>query len=126
MYSQNNHLNIQLKIWLLSLLSLIILIILVGGLTRLTDSGLIYNNLGIICRFFTSIKNEKWIDYFELYKKIPEYKEQNFNMSSMNSKLFFGGNGIHRQLGRLIGLVVFLPMIYFTLKYGSWILKNII
>ena len=56
--------------------------ILVGGLTRLTDSGLIYNRMGIIClALLPPLTNDKWIDYFELYKKIPEFREQNFNMT---------------------------------------------
>ncbi len=124
MYSQNNNLNIQLKIWMISLLLLIILIILIGGLTRLTDSGLSITTWELFVGLIPPLSEEKWIDYFNLYKTIPEYSEQNFNMTLNEFKIIFWWEWGHRQLGRLIGLVVFLPMIYFTLKNGIWILKK--
>ena len=124
MYSQNNHLNIQLKIWMITLLLLIILIILVGGLTRLTDSGLSITTWELFVGLLPPLTDAKWIDYFNLYKQIPEYKEQNFNMSINEFKIIFWWEWGHRQLGRLIGLVVFLPMIYLTFKNGTWILKK--
>jgi cytochrome c oxidase assembly protein subunit 15 len=55
MYSENNNLNQQLKIWLFVLLSMIILIILIGGLTRLTDSGLSITTWELFVGFFTTI-----------------------------------------------------------------------
>ena len=124
MYSENNHLNYQLKVWLLSLLILIMLIILVGGLTRLTDSGLSITTWELFVGFFPPLSNDKWLDYFNLYKKIPEYKEQNFNMSLSEFKIIFWWEWGHRQLGRLIGLAVLLPLIYLTIKNGLWILKK--
>ena len=124
MYSQNIHLNKQLKIWLISLLSLITLIILVGGLTRLTDSGLSITTWELFIGLIPPLTDEKWINYFELYKKIPEYHEQNFDMTLNEFKIIFWWEWSHRQLGRLIGLVVLLPIIYFTIKNGKWILKE--
>ncbi len=124
MYSQNNHLNSQLKIWMISLLSLIILIILVGGLTRLTDSGLSITTWELFIGLLPPLTNEKWIEYFNLYKTIPEFKEQNFNMTLSEFKIIFWWEWAHRQLGRLIGVVVLFPLIYFTFKHGTWILKK--
>ena len=124
MYSQNNHLNLKLKFWMLSLLLSIILIILVGGLTRLTDSGLSITTWELFVGTIPPLSNEKWIDYFNLYKTIPEYNEQNFNMTLSEFKVIFWWEWAHRQLGRLIGLLVLLPMIYFTIKNGLWILKE--
>ena len=124
MYSQNNKINNQLKIWMISLMSMIILIILVGGLTRLTDSGLSITTWELFTGIFPPLSNENWIDYFNLYKNIPEYNEQNFNMTLSEFKVIFWWEWAHRQLGRLIGLLVLLPMIYFTIKNGSWILKE--
>ncbi len=124
MYSQNNHLNKQLKIWMISLLLLITIIIVVGGLTRLTDSGLSITTWELFVGLIPPLTNEKWIDYFNLYKSIPEYKEQNFNMTLQEFKIIFWWEWAHRQLGRLIGLVVFVPMIYFTIINGTWILKK--
>ena len=124
MYSANNHLNYQLKVWLLCLLILIILIIFVGGLTRLTDSGLSITTWELFVGFFPPVSNDKWLDYFNLYKKIPEYKQQNFDMSLNEFKIIFWWEWGHRQLGRLIGLTALLPMIYLTIKNGLWILKK--
>jgi len=124
MYSVNNNINHQLKIWLFVLLSLIILIILVGGLTRLTDSGLSITTWELFAGFLPPLTNDKWIDYFNLYKKIPEYNEQNFNMTLSEFKVIFWWEWGHRQLGRLIGLAVLLPLIYFTFKDGLWVLKK--
>jgi cytochrome c oxidase assembly protein subunit 15 len=124
MYSLNSNLNNHLKIWLLALLSLIILVILVGGLTRLTDSGLSITTWELFIGFVPPLTNEKWIDYFDLYKTIPEYNLQNFNMSLGEFKVIFWWEWVHRQLGRLIGLTVLLPLIYFTIKHGLWVLKK--
>ena len=124
MYSENNNLNQQLKIWLFVLLSLIILIILVGGLTRLTDSGLSITTWDLFVGFLPPLTNDRWIDYFNLYKTIPEFSEQNSNMTLGEFKVIFWWEWGHRQLGRLIGLTVLLPLIYFTFKNGLWVLKT--
>ena len=124
MYSVNNYINYQLRIWLLVLLSLIILIILVGGLTRLTDSGLSITTWELFAGFLPPLTNDKWIDYFNLYKMIPEYRDQNSDMTLEGFKVIFWWEWSHRQLARLIGLTVFLPLIYFTIKDGLWIIKK--
>ena len=124
MYSENNNLNQQLKIWLFALLSMIILIILIGGLTRLTDSGLSITTWELFAGLLPPLTNDKWKDYFELYKTIPEYSEQNSNMTLSEFKIIFWWEWGHRQLGRLIGLTVLIPLIYFTFKNGLWVLKK--
>ena len=124
MYSQNYSLNSKLKIWMITLLLMIMLIILVGGLTRLTDSGLSITTWELFVGTMPPLTNDKWIEYFDLYKTIPEYKEQNFNMTMNEFKIIFWWEWGHRQLGRLIGLTVLLPMIYFTIKNGFWILRE--
>ena len=124
MYSQNYSLNSQLKIWMITLLILIIFMILVGGLTRLTDSGLSITTWELFVGTLPPLTNAKWVEYFDLYKKIPEFNEQNFNMTLNEFKVIFWWEWAHRQLGRLIGLTVLLPIIYFSLKNGFWILKE--
>jgi len=103
---------------------MIVFIILVGGLTRLTDSGLSITTWELFIGLVPPLTNEKWIEYFNLYKAIPEYKEQNFNMTLKDFKIIFWWEWAHRQLGRLIGLSVLLPMVYFTIRNGFWILKE--
>ena len=124
MYSENSNLNLQLKIWLLSLIGLVILIILVGGLTRLTDSGLSITTWELFVGFVPPQTNDKWIDYFDLYKTIPEFSEQNYNMTLNEFKVIFWWEWGHRQLGRLIGLSVLIPLIFFSIKNGLWVLKK--
>ena len=124
MYSQNSNLNLQLKIWLLSLIGLVILIILIGGLTRLTDSGLSITTWELFVGLVPPLTNDKWIDYFDLYKTIPEFSEQNYNMTLNEFKVIFWWEWGHRQLGRLIGLSVLIPLVYFSIKNGLWVLKN--
>ena len=124
MYSQNNHLNYQLKIWLLTLIGMVILIILVGGLTRLTDSGLSITTWELFVGLVPPLTNDKWIDYFNLYKTIPEFNEQNYNMTLNEFKVIFWWEWGHRQLGRLIGLSVMMPLIFFSIKNGFWVLKT--
>ena len=124
MYSQNYYLNSKLKIWMITLLVMIVLIILVGGLTRLTDSGLSITSWELFIGTLPPLTNDKWIEYFDLYKTIPEYKEQNFNMTLNEFKIIFWWEWAHRQLGRLIGLTALLPMIFFTIKYGLGILRE--
>ncbi len=109
---------------MITLLVMIVLIILVGGLTRLTDSGLSITTWELFVGTLPPLNSDKWIEYFDFYKTIPEFKEQNFNMTLNEFKIIFWWEWAHRQLGRLIGLTVFLPMIYFTIKNGFWILRE--
>ena len=125
MYSQNYYLNSQLKIWMIALLLMIVLIILVGGLTRLTDSGLSITTWELFIGSLPPLTNEKWIDYFNLYKTIPEYKEQNFNMTLSEFKVIFWWEWAHRFLGRLIGLGYLIPLIYFSFKIKITKLLNL-
>ena len=118
MYSQNYSLNSQLKIWMITLLLMIMLIILVGGLTRLTDSGLSITTWELFVGTLPPLTSDKWIEYFDLYKTIPEFKEQNFNMTLNEFKIIFWWEWAHRFLGRIIGILFLIPLIAFTIKEG--------
>ena len=74
MYSQNYSLNSQLKIWMITLLLMIVLIILVGGLTRLTNSGLSITEWELFTGIIPPLNENAWNNYFNLYKNIPQYK----------------------------------------------------
>ena len=90
--------------------------IIVGGLTRLTDSGLSITKWQLFSGFFPPMNHDEWILYFDLYKKIPEYKLQNFNMTLQEFKIIFWWEWGHRFLGRLIGIMFLVPLIYFSFK----------
>ena len=81
MYTINLKINKLLSIWLISMFFIIALMIVVGGLTRLTDSGLSITEWQLFSGILPPLNNDQWIMYFNLYKEIPEFKLQNFNMT---------------------------------------------
>jgi cytochrome c oxidase assembly protein subunit 15 len=92
--------------------------IVVGGLTRLTDSGLSITQWQLFSGVLPPLNIDQWNHYFSLYKKIPEYKLQNYSMSLDEFKVIFWWEFIHRLLGRLIGVLFLIPLIFFTIKIG--------
>jgi len=92
--------------------------IVVGGLTRLTDSGLSITEWRLFSGIIPPINANQWSEYFDLYKKIPEYKLQNFSMTLEEFKVIFWWEFAHRFLGRLIGVFFLVPLIFFSLKIG--------
>ena len=78
MYIENIKLKNYISFWLASMFWIISIMIIVGGLTRLTDSGLSITEWQLFSGFLPPLSNEDWIKYFELYKKIPEFTEQNY------------------------------------------------
>ncbi len=116
MYTTNTKINNQLSIWLISMFWIISIMIVVGGLTRLTDSGLSITKWQLFSGFFPPLNHEDWLLYFDLYKKIPEFKLQNYNMSLQEFKIIFWWEWAHRFLGRLIGISFLIPLIYFSTK----------
>jgi len=118
MYLNDKNSEKYLYYWLLTMFVLVSSIIIVGGLTRLTDSGLSITEWELFKGFLPPLSFSEWVYYFDLYKKIPEYKLQNFNMSLNEFKIIFWWEWFHRFLGRLIGLFFLIPLLYFTLKIG--------
>jgi cytochrome c oxidase assembly protein subunit 15 len=90
--------------------------IIVGGLTRLTDSGLSITKWQLFSGFLPPLNQNEWILYFDLYKQIPEFKLQNYNMTIKEFKVIFWWEWAHRLLGRLIGLSFLIPLIYFSFR----------
>ena len=116
MYTVNTKINNQLSIWLISMFWIISIMIVIGGLTRLTDSGLSITKWQLLSGFLPPLSQNEWITYFNLYKEIPEFKLQNFNMSLEEFKIIFWWEWAHRFFGRLIGICFLLPLIYFSFK----------
>ena len=96
--------NSYITYWLLLITVLVGLMIVVGGLTRLTDSGLSITRWDIISGILPPLSLNDWEKAFSLYKEIPEYKLQNYSMTLNEFKIIFWWEWIHRFLGRLIGL----------------------
>jgi len=116
MYTTNLRIKNQLSLWLISMFWIISVMIIVGGLTRLTDSGLSITEWELFSGFFPPLNDDEWLIYFNLYKKIPEFQLQNFDMNMQEFKIIFWWEWAHRFLGRLIGIGFLLPLIYFSFK----------
>ena len=114
----NKSIENLLSFWLIIIFVLVSSIIVVGGLTRLTDSGLSITEWELFKGFLPPFSNSEWVTYFNLYKEIPEYKLQNFNMSLDEFKVIFWWEWAHRFLGRIIGLFFLIPLIYFIFRLG--------
>ena len=102
--------------WLFLSLILIFLIIIVGGLTRLTNSGLSITEWELFKGILPPLNDLSWKSYFAEYKKIPQYKLLNNNMSLDEFKVIFYWEYFHRVLARLVGLFFLIPLIYFYLS----------
>ena len=117
--------NIYISSWLLLITFFIALMIIVGGLTRLTDSGLSITKWQLFSGFLPPLNNDDWENYFNLYKETSEFKVQNYAMTMYEFKIIFWWEWAHRFLGRLVGISFLLPLIYFTTKLGFKSLKRL-
>ena len=124
MYIENKQLKNYVSFWLASMFLIISIMIIVGGLTRLTDSGLSITEWQLFSGFLPPINESQWFLYFELYKKIPEFQLQNYAMTLSEFKIIFWWEWIHRFLGRLIGISFLVPLIYFSFKISFKKLKE--
>ena len=125
MYIENNVTKNQLSFWLGFMFWIISLMIVVGGLTRLTDSGLSITKWELFSGFLPPLNDQMWNNYFDQYKQIPEFKLQNYSMTLGEFKVIFWWEWIHRFLGRLIGILFLLPLIFFTYKLNFKKLINL-
>ena len=116
MYIENSILKKYITYWLAAMFWFVSIMIVVGGLTRLTDSGLSITQWQLFSGILPPFNNDQWNKYFELYKEIPEYKLQNYLMTISEFKVIFWWEFIHRLLGRLIRVLLFIPLVYFTFK----------
>ena len=116
MYTKNIRLRKKISDWLIIMFFIISIMIIIGGLTRLTDSGLSITQWQLFSGFLPPLNESDWENYFSLYKLIPEYKLQNFSMTLDEFKVIFWWEWIHRFLGRLIGLSILIPLIFFSFK----------
>ncbi|MEE4118257.1 MAG: heme A synthase [Paracoccaceae bacterium] len=94
-----------IRVWLMVLFALVVVMIAVGGLTRLTDSGLSITEWAPVSGAIPPMNAEDWQQEFDAYRQIPEYQLQNRGMSLAEFKVIYWWEWGHRQLGRFIGLV---------------------
>ncbi len=101
------------KWWLISVGALIAVMVLVGGATRLTESGLSIVEWKPVTGALPPLNDAQWAQAFEGYKAIPQYRELNAGMSLSEFKTIFWWEWSHRLLGRVIGAVYLLPFLFF-------------
>ena len=117
MFVNSDHYIKYLKLWLITLFLLIILMIGVGGLTRLTDSGLSITAWELFSGILPPLNINEWNFYFSEYKKIPEYQNINYGMTLDEFKIIFYWEYAHRLLARLVGLFSLIPLLIFSLIF---------
>src|SRR5215217_9724409 len=99
--------------WLVSIAALIALMVLVGGATRLTESGLSIVEWKPVAGVLPPFNQEQWTEAFQAYQQIPQYRELNAGMTLAEFKTIFWWEWTHRLLGRVIGVAYLLPFLWF-------------
>ena len=100
--------------WLWAVALLVIIVVGVGGITRLTESGLSITEWRPVSGVLPPLSEAGWIAEFEKYKQIPEYKEINLGMTLAGFKAIFFWEWLHRILGRLVGMALVVPLVWYA------------
>ena len=102
--------------WLLACCAMLFAMVVVGGVTRLTHSGLSIVEWQPIVGAIPPLNDAEWQDAFAKYRQTPEFRLRNFDMDVAGFKSIFWWEYVHRLLGRLIGAVFFVPLVVFALR----------
>lgn len=116
------------RLWLSVVAALVVAMILVGGATRLTDSGLSITEWQLITGFIPPLSKADWADVFAKYQLIPEYQLVNKGMSLSEFKVIFWWEWGHRFLGRIVGFVVLIPLVLFWWRgvLAPWLKRRLV
>lgn len=106
----------QIAVWLLACCAMVFLMVLIGGITRLTESGLSITEWQPVAGILPPLGAAQWAAAFERYKAIPQYRAIHAGMSLAAFKGIFFWEYVHRLWGRLIGLAFALPFLYFLAR----------
>ena len=109
----NKKQNIYIINWLNFSLVVIILMVIIGAITRLTQSGLSMSDWRPVMGIFPPLNESQWNEAFDYYKEFPEFKKLNFDMTLNDYKTIYFWEYLHRVLGRFIGLLFIFPFVYF-------------
>ena len=108
--------NKSIAIWLFTCALIVFLMVAVGGLTRLTESGLSIVKWKPVHGTLPPMNETQWQEEFNEYKQSPQYIKMNFNMTIEEFKPIFWWEFVHRLIGRMLGVVFLFPFIYFAVK----------
>ena len=106
----------SIAVWLFICCAMVFIMVVVGGVTRLTDSGLSIVEWQPVSGTLPPMSQSDWDEFHQKYQQSPQYQQINKGMSVDEFKTIFWWEYIHRVLGRLIGLVFFIPFVYFLIK----------
>ena len=118
--NRNNNFKMSIFVWLIVLTIMVFAIIIIGGLTRLTNSGLSMVNWRPILGTFPPLTTQEWSNVFDLYKQTPEYIYINKNITIEEFQYIFWWEWGHRFIARLVGVVFFFPFLYFIIKKNEY------
>lgn len=119
----------QIIWWLLTGCLLIALMVLIGGITRLTHSGLSMVTWKPVTGVVPPLNEHQWLEEFSKYQKTPEYKKKNYHFTLTEFKEIFFWEYLHRLIGRIIGIVFLIPFLYFLITKKikeKWLLRNLV
>lgn len=105
-----------IAIWLLAGVGMIIIQILLGGITRLTGSGLSITEWNVVTGTLPPMNEQQWLTEFEKYRQTPQYNLLNFDFTLKDFKFIFFWEWFHRFWARLIGVIFFIPFVVFLVQ----------
>lgn len=108
--------NKKVIYWLLTGCFLIFIMVIVGGITRLTDSGLSISDYKLITGTIPPLNDAEWQDAFALYQQYPEFQKLHSHFTLQDFKSIYFWEWFHRLIGRVIGLVFIIPFLYFLIR----------
>jgi len=115
--------NKTVRYWLITGLLMLIGQVILGGITRLTGSGLSITNWDIVTGVIPPLSNREWLEAFDLYKQTPQFFKINANFTLKDFKLIFFWEYFHRLWVRMLGIIFLIPFIFFTArKIINWYL----
>ena len=112
-----------IRLWLYAVAALVLAMVLVGGATRLTESGLSITEWKPVMGTLPPLSESAWRDAFQKYQAIPQYRELNFGMSIDDFKTIYWWEWTHRLLGRLIGVAFLVPFLWFL--WRGWVAPSL-
>lgn len=104
------------RIWLYVMAAFVLLMVVVGGITRLTESGLSITSWKPISGIIPPLNDAQWLAEFDAYKQIPQYQVNNTWMSVDDFKMIFFWEWFHRLLGRFLGVLFIVPFLVFLVQ----------
>lgn len=118
----------MVRIWLYFICVLVAAMVIVGGATRLTDSGLSITEWKPLLGAIPPLNQQDWLEAFNKYKLIPEFTQINSDMTLAGFKLIYWWEWAHRFLGRFVGIAFFVPMVFFwaTGRLENWLKPRLV